>query len=665
MSKGNIYKPRYSFANRSRSKITIYKDGYLRRFYERRGRRAKRGGLFRRYVLVANNRKWTKARRFIRPVRRQSGLRINRTKSILLNGRPVKRKYITSFFQKQRLRYFYGKRKESSFRAAFTNYRTIQGVTSRSFFSILESRLDRTLYRRRLFPTLYGCRQFIHYHGVLLNDSIEKSPRYQVDIGDSLAIPNFAWRSVYWDLFCSVYYRRWGRYIAARRFYSRFKKKIFKFRWLSFNRAPRTRNIQKKYWFNFGSPFSRAKTFNLFQKNNNKLNRSRGKRIYLWKWLNQISSSKKNKKSVHNPFLFSKVNRRGHVLLRQDEKKSFDVKTKKNRVNHSYLKLIQQRRARSRSIVSSKKNRNVRFDQFNKPVGRRMVRRSFAFLSQSFQPNAPTSQRSEINSYGLDRFRQGNSSANKVFKNSFLQHSQERNRANDKFYSASEFQLFLDQRNTDADRRRLEAEQRQRKPKEYTERSAYLINSKREKFATFIFNQKFRKKFIPHFAKKSQRYSNVNFPISVDEKQTEPLSKTSEMNPIIKRRLRTTIHSKRTKKSIKKGKLAQTLSNFSSSLRRQKKYRRARRYGFNKGVRYTSYLRRQISRFFRRSRYRIRRNRSYPRLKRTHRYFPSYIQTDLRTLRRVKISTPGTNSIYSGFRLSPARIYSFYKSRGY
>lgn len=57
MSSKNIYKPRYFFVNRARSKITRYKNGYIRHFFERRGRRVKRGGLFRRYILVANNRK--------------------------------------------------------------------------------------------------------------------------------------------------------------------------------------------------------------------------------------------------------------------------------------------------------------------------------------------------------------------------------------------------------------------------------------------------------------------------------------------------------------------------------------------------------------------------------------------------------------------------------
>lgn len=57
MALRNIYKPRYFITHRTRSKIGVYKNGYLRRFYERRGRRVKRGGLFRHYVLVANNRK--------------------------------------------------------------------------------------------------------------------------------------------------------------------------------------------------------------------------------------------------------------------------------------------------------------------------------------------------------------------------------------------------------------------------------------------------------------------------------------------------------------------------------------------------------------------------------------------------------------------------------
>lgn len=58
-----------------------------------------------------------------------------------------------------------------------------------SLFSLLESRRDRTLYRRRLFPTLFGCRQFILHHGVLINNSLEYSPNKHIQVGDSLSRP--------------------------------------------------------------------------------------------------------------------------------------------------------------------------------------------------------------------------------------------------------------------------------------------------------------------------------------------------------------------------------------------------------------------------------------------------------------------------------------------
>jgi hypothetical protein len=77
------------------------------------------------------------------------------------------------------------------------------------------------------------------------------------------------------------------------------------------------------------------------------------------------------------------------------------------------------------------------------------------------------------------------------------------------------------------------------------------------------------------------------------------------------------------------------------------------------------FFRRKLKRFFRRRRYRIRRRRAFPRLKSVHIYFPTYVQNDFRTLRSIKISHPKTKEIFTGFRLSPAKMFSFYKTRGY
>lgn len=62
MSEGNVYKPRYKLAFQAKSKIWPYKNSRLRRFFNIRGRKLVRRGLFKRYVLVLNNMKWTIAR---------------------------------------------------------------------------------------------------------------------------------------------------------------------------------------------------------------------------------------------------------------------------------------------------------------------------------------------------------------------------------------------------------------------------------------------------------------------------------------------------------------------------------------------------------------------------------------------------------------------------
>lgn len=272
MSKGNIYKPRYSFSNRSRSKIWMYKNGYLRRFYERRSRRVKRGGLFRQIILVANNRKWTIARRYIRPLKRRVRL-LKKSNSSTINGRPIKRRYINSFNQKQRLRQFYGNRKENSFASLFNTYRTIQGTTSQSFFSLLESQIDRTLYRRRILPTIYACRQLINHHGILVNGGLEKSAHARIKIGDIISLPNIVWKQLYWDLFFRSYFRRWGLFLFSRRFYSRLKKQIYGARYPTyyFNKQ----NPLSKKWESFNSPFTISNVFELFQNKNS----ARKKRI--------------------------------------------------------------------------------------------------------------------------------------------------------------------------------------------------------------------------------------------------------------------------------------------------------------------------------------------------------------------------------------------------
>ncbi len=242
MSQKNIYKPRYTIAYIAKSKVWPYKNSYLRRFYALRARRLRRGGLFSRCVLVATTMKWTQTRRFIRPFQQSAGSVSVSTSSKTAFGRPRKRRYRDSFYMKQQLRAFHGKMKEEVLRHFFRTHQSTVGSRTQAFFSVLESRLDRFFFRRRVFPTVFSCHQFIHHCGLEVNGRIEQSPRAIIRVGDRVALPTQAWKSFYWDLFCRIYYRRWGLYVRRRRLYTQLKKYTYVLRGRSKSLLTNTRS---------------------------------------------------------------------------------------------------------------------------------------------------------------------------------------------------------------------------------------------------------------------------------------------------------------------------------------------------------------------------------------------------------------------------------------
>ncbi len=52
----------------------------------------------------------------------------------------------------------------------------------------LESRLDRVLFRTRLFPTIFACHQYIHHLGLSVNGVREFSPQAILRPGDVLSL---------------------------------------------------------------------------------------------------------------------------------------------------------------------------------------------------------------------------------------------------------------------------------------------------------------------------------------------------------------------------------------------------------------------------------------------------------------------------------------------
>lgn len=813
MSHINIYKPRYFFRNRSRSKIYIYKDGYIRRFYERRGRRAKRGGLFRGYVLVANNRKWTIARRFIRPIRRSAGLRVKRSRSTI-HGSPVKRFYKNSFLQKQRLRHFYGKRKEETFRSFFNTYRTLQGSSSSSFFSLLESRLDRILYRRRIFPTLYGCRQFINYHGVSVNQIPEYSTRQIIKVGDTISIPDFAWRPLYWDLFSRVYYRRWGRYIASQRFYSRFQKKVFKRRWYGFNNLSKNRrtvdfrkqkkskNVFKKLWYNIGSPFSFSKYFQFFGKSRASTNFTShskehldtrrylssiqnlvGRRgSFIIRAYNKKSFSKNLKKvefltkriantnkrraqrfHIRNKRKFQMFKAHNHLDLLKNIKQK-KLRTYKNRLNgtfneesrlesvNSSLKIFNLKRSKKKSKLVPFTNKVEKEFDFNKKrikTSKKYNIFTSSYIQKIYYRLAKKKQKKIVkgfNIYNLNLFSQKllpkffNQVSNvanrtnirirgcRLYRRSFIARLQsfhnnnkfnlekshysadsryfhifkETRQSKDKWRGPSQLQLLFDQRSSVSKLEEDNFHNRVNFRFDFYKQEYALLQRKRAKLSSYFFTQKIRKQVFPFFdvnqnntgikSDNNEEYVGNNLFSKVNLKAYSLVSKSLKAR-IYRRNFRYSIRLRLRTNRLKVNKNSQTNNryltiNTAFSNKKNKNKTNIQNKAFNKdtqqkisafnvirkGKRNRNFswkrkqvrsFRRKFARFFRRRRYRTRRRRRYPRLKAVHRYFPSYIQTDLRTLRSIKISNPTTNEIFSGFRLSAAKIYSYYKSRGF
>ena len=224
MVQRNIYKPRYKVAFQAKNKIWPYKSSRLRRFFNIRGRKIVRRGFFKRFVVVFNNMKWTIARRNIRPAMRRR--RANR------------RRFRDAFYNKQQLRLFHGKIKEHSFRKIFQRF-LIHGVNrNKTFFTVLERRIDVFFFRLRVFPTIFSCHQYIHHHGLLINNKLEHSPNALILPGDIVTVVSKHWKPIFWYIHDRLYYRVYGKHVALKRNFTLLKKKTW---WIK-------RNFKRLRW---------------------------------------------------------------------------------------------------------------------------------------------------------------------------------------------------------------------------------------------------------------------------------------------------------------------------------------------------------------------------------------------------------------------------------
>ena len=89
--------------------------------------------------------------------------------------------------EKQRLKHLYGVL-ERQFRNYFKKAASQEGPTGHNLLTLLESRLDNTVYRMGLAPTRRAARQLVGHKHLLVNDRVVNIPSYRLKPGDVIKI---------------------------------------------------------------------------------------------------------------------------------------------------------------------------------------------------------------------------------------------------------------------------------------------------------------------------------------------------------------------------------------------------------------------------------------------------------------------------------------------
>ncbi len=95
--------------------------------------------------------------------------------------------YAVQLREKQKVRKTYGLL-EKQFRNYFKEASRRKGVTGNNLVSILESRLDNTLYRLGLAPSRKSARQLVLHRHLTVNDKVVDRPSYLLKSGDVIRV---------------------------------------------------------------------------------------------------------------------------------------------------------------------------------------------------------------------------------------------------------------------------------------------------------------------------------------------------------------------------------------------------------------------------------------------------------------------------------------------
>ena len=89
---------------------------------------------------------------------------------------------------KQKLKGYYGNIGEKQFKKYYVEAVRRKGDTGANLVGILESRMDAILYRMKLAPTFFACRQLINHGHVLVNDKRCNISSRMLNVGDKITL---------------------------------------------------------------------------------------------------------------------------------------------------------------------------------------------------------------------------------------------------------------------------------------------------------------------------------------------------------------------------------------------------------------------------------------------------------------------------------------------
>ena len=89
---------------------------------------------------------------------------------------------------KQKLKGYYGNIGEKQFKKYYVEAVRRKGDTGANLVGLLECRLDAIIYRMKLAPTVFACRQLINHGHVNVNDKRCNIPSRMIKVGDVISL---------------------------------------------------------------------------------------------------------------------------------------------------------------------------------------------------------------------------------------------------------------------------------------------------------------------------------------------------------------------------------------------------------------------------------------------------------------------------------------------